>query len=264
VQVLRVCLADHASAALADNASAALEGLRQGAGVSCPRQVGTFYVGARMEDDREWTPASRSASSTRCSGGGVAQTGTKVCRWCNSEEFDSGDDDICINCGHMFDEDCPQPRSPAAGSSRAGADAAGSAAAAREKKKKPKPKKRTSSGDGAMQQKAKKRSKTSKAKVRATWTDSEDDATPANSGAAAAAAQPGISWATWVKKPPPTISFASNVAQEPPVYWAMKKGGSEAANLLDSMGGFAHEHVCLHRPLPMSMSPLISLSDASR
>ena len=128
----------------------------------------------------------------------------------------------------------------AAGSSGAGASAAGSASV-REKKKKPKPKKRPSFGDGALPQKAKKRSKPSKAKVTTTWTDSEDEAIPVNGGAAAA--QPGTSWAAWVKKPPPTMAFASNVAQEPPVYWAMKKGGSEAANLLDSMGRFAHPYV---------------------
>ena len=139
---------------------------------------------------------------------------------------------------------------PLGGGARAGSSSAGASAvsgsgvggerAAAAKTKKPKAKKRASAdgGAGAAHPKAKKRAKASKGRVSASWTDSEDENADASS-----MRQPSIPWAAWMRKPPPTMAFSGNVAQEPPAYWALKKGGSEAANLCDSMGAFAFNFV---------------------
>lgn len=124
-------------------------------------------------------------------------------------------------------------------SSSAGASAVSGGSAGRAKTtKKPKSKKRAPAGGAAQSQQAKKRSKATKGRVSATWTDSEDENEGKGDVDGLSHAQPSIPWATWVKKPPPTMTFSGNIAQEPPAYWALKKGGSEAANLLDSMGAF--------------------------
>lgn len=120
------------------------------------------------------------------------------------------------------------------GSSRSG----GSASAAGRAKKPPLTKKRAKPAGGAAggAKPAAKKPKGAKAKVNLSWTDSEEEESAGAAAKAAGGAEPrAVPWTTWVKKPPATMSFSGNLATQPPLYWAGKQGGREAANLLDTM-----------------------------
>lgn len=77
-----------------------------------------------------------------------------------------------------------------------------------------------------------------KERVNGEWTESDDEDETANVGDM-------MPWDSWVHQPPPTMAYSSNLPVAPPVYWAAKKGGKEAANLAESMGAFLHSRTCL-------------------
>ena len=79
---------------------------------------------------------------------------------------------------------------------------------------------------------------TGKERVNGEWTESDDEDETANVGDM-------MPWDSWVHQPPPTMAYSSNLPVAPPVYWAAKKGGKEAANLAESMGAFLHSRTCL-------------------
>ena len=138
----------------------------------------------------------------------------------------------------IVDDDEQEWNSEAAGGSSA--SSRGAAAQPRPRKK-AKAKKRQAGGCAATLSTQRKRSKSgakngSNSKSNLSWTDSdeaEDDG-----ASSTGAAVKGIPWATWVLDPPATMDFNTNLALTPPPYWADRKGGSEAANLLDTMGAF--------------------------
>ena len=79
---------------------------------------------------------------------------------------------------------------------------------------------------------------TGKERVNGEWTESDDEDETANVGDM-------MPWDSWVNQPPPTMAYSSNLPVAPPVYWAAKKGGKEAANLAENMGASLHSRTCL-------------------
>ena len=137
----------------------------------------------------------------------------------------------------IVEDDEQEWNSEAAG----GSSAASRGAAAQPKpRKKAKARKREAGGCAAtpttQQKRAKSGAKTgNKSKLNLAWTDS-DEAEDELGAPSTGAPVEGIPWATWVLDPPATMDFNTNLALTPPPYWADRKGGSEAANLLDTMG----------------------------
>jgi hypothetical protein len=131
------------------------------------------------------------------------------------------------------------PAGGAGGSSSGGRGGAGGGGAGRSNAKKP-ARERKRPADKAPAEagkgKAGKKQRAAKkapSKVSLAWTDEDEDGDNGSSGAAAE--QPGMAWEEWVQNPPASMQFSTNLCAPPPKYWAEKKGGTEAANLLDSM-----------------------------
>jgi len=154
-------------------------------------------------------------------------------------------DCVVISDSSESDSDSEGGEAGAAQRSRPSGGGGGSAG----KRPKPKPKKKKRQ-EVEEKPKPRKKAKKGRANESTAWTASEDEGcacsfecTCAKSrdgdgggSSSAPAQQAQEAWEKWIFSPPATMVFASNLPATPPLYWGDKKGGNEAANLLDSMG----------------------------
>jgi len=148
-------------------------------------------------------------------------------------------DFVVISDSSESDSDSEGGEAGAAQRSRPSGGGGGSAG----KRPKPKPKKQKRQ-EVEEKPKPRKKAKKGRANESTAWTASEDEECACaksrdggGSGSSSAPAhQAQQAWEKWIFSPPATMVFASNLPATPPLYWGDKKGGNEAANLLDSMG----------------------------
>jgi hypothetical protein len=183
--------------------------------------------------------------------------------WASSEDDDMGDKDAhdADDIGGAAEGSASGSggaRGGAAGGGAAGGGAAGGGAPKAAKKRPKPPKKRA--GAGAAAPKPRKRAKKppqARTKVNMEWTDSEEEEDGGAADASSGAPVPGMPWSAWVQGPPATMDFQSNLPAEAPAYWAGKKGGTEAANLLPTMGAPASALPANRPPFSRSRAPCL-------